>query len=372
MSTHPTAPESRPPWDRSEFRFWVGTMSIIVILALALSVVAIAVARPDDSDSGSGGGRGGSGGSSVQAFPGEEIDFAGNPGRNFEARDPKAPPSPATPAGTVHKVTFEMTEVDLEIAPGLIQKMWTFGDQVPGPTLRGKLGDVFEVTIVNKGTIQHSIDFHASKVAPNVEMRSIDPGQSLVYRFEAKQAGIFMYHCGTPPVLHHVGNGMYGAVIIEPPNLPPVDREFVIVQSELYTAPLGEVASMEKMLAEQWDAIVFNGYPNQYQHEPIRVEPNQRIRVWVSDVGPSENSSFHVIGTIFDTVFKEGAYRLRPDESRGGAQALDLQPSQGGFVEFTFDVPGLYPFLTHKLASASKGAVGVFQAGEVAATSGGH
>lgn len=359
--------DDAPPWERGEFRFWVGALSLFVILALALSVVAIAVAQSEGSRVKV---RAGGAAGSVKAFPGAKLDVAAEPGADFEARDPKAP---SAPGETVHRITLDMTEVDLEIAPGLIQRMWTFGNTVPGPTLRGNVGDVFEVTIVNKGTIQHSIDFHASKVAWNVEMRSIDPGESLVYRFVAKQAGIFMYHCGTPPVLHHVGNGMYGAIIIDPPNLAPVDHEFVMVQSELYTAPTGEVASMDKMLAEQWDGVVFNGYPNQYLHRPIRVEPNQRIRIWVLDAGPSENAAFHVIGTIFDTVFKEGEYRLRPGSGQGGAQALDLQPSQGGFVEFTFDVPGLYPFVTHKFASAAKGAVGMFQVGEAQpATSGGH
>ncbi len=365
MTTQPTPDSPLPPWERSEFRFWVGALSVFVILGLALSVVAIAVARPDDSGSGS---SKAAPGSSLQAFPGEELNVSADPDITWEARDPKAP---VAPPGTVHQVTLEMTEVDIEIAPGLVQRMWTFADTVPGPTLRGKLGDTFDVTIVNKGSIQHSIDFHASKVAWNVEMRSIDPGESLTYRFEAKQAGIFMYHCGTPPVLHHIGNGMYGAIIIDPPDLAPVDHEFVMVQSELYSAPAGEVALLEKMLAEQWDAVVFNGYPNQYLHAPIRVEPNQRVRIWVIDDGPSENSAFHVIGTIFDTVFKEGDYVLRPSAARGGSQALDLQPSQGGFVEFTFDVPGLYPFVTHKFASASKGAVGVFQAGEVEQPEGG-
>jgi nitrite reductase (NO-forming) len=367
MTSAPTSPAARPPWERSEFRFWVGALSVFVVLALALSVVAIAVAGSKD-DEGSSKVSTGASGQALQAFPGEKIDVSAKPRRDWVPRDPKAPVSPP---GTVHQITLEMTEVDLEIAPGLFQKMWTFGNTVPGPTLRGKLGDIFEITIVNKGTIQHSIDFHSSKVAWNVEMRSIDPGQSLVYRFVAKQAGIFMYHCGTPPVLHHIGNGMYGAIIIDPPDLSPVDHEFVMVQSELYTAPQGEVASLEKMLAEQWDAVVFNGFPNQYVHAPIRVEPNQRIRIWVINDGPSENSSFHVIGTMFDTVYKEGAYLLRPGAGQGGSQALDLQPAQGGFVEFTFDVPGLYPFVTHKFASAAKGAVGMFQVGEIAQQPGG-
>jgi nitrite reductase (NO-forming) len=180
-----------------------------------------------------------------------------------------------------------------------------------------------------------------------------------------------MYHCGTPAGIHHIGNGMYGAIIINPPDLPEVDHEFVMVQSELYTAPVGEIADVNKMLAEQWDAVVFNGYYNQYKFRPIRVEPNERVRIWVLDAGPSENSSFHVIGTIFDTIYKEGNYLLTSDMS-GGSQALDLQPAQGGFVEFTFDVAGLYPFVTHKFASASKGALGLFQAGEVEMTDVAH
>ncbi len=119
------------------------------------------------------------------------------------------------------------------------------------------------------------------------------------------------------------------------------------------------------------DAGVFNGFANQYRARPIRVEPFQRIRVWVLDAGPSENSSFHVVGTIFDTVFKEGAYTLRPGAERGGAQALDLQPAQGGFVELSFDEPGLYPIVTHKFSNVGRGALGLFQAGEIAGEEGG-
>jgi nitrite reductase (NO-forming) len=118
---------------------------------------------------------------------------------------------------------------------------------------------------------------------------------------------------------------------------------------------------------------VFNGYVNQYLHAPIQVEPGQRIRVWVLDAGPSENSSFHIVGTVFDTVYKEGAYLLRPDALSGGAQALDLQPAQGGFVEFTFAEPGLYPIVTHKFANVGQGALGLFQAGDGGpAATGGH
>lgn len=300
---------------------------------------------------------------------GATIDFAAAPAADFLPYDPALAPAPG---GREHKVTFRATEKIIEVAPGVTQELWTFNDQVPGPPLRGRVGDIFTITLVNEGKLGHSIDFHSSKVAWNDEMRTIGPGESLVYQYEAKYAGVFMYHCGTAPALHHIGNGMFGAVVIDPPGLPPVDHEYLLVQSELYLGPDGQPGDLTKMQGERHDAVVFNSYVNQYKDRPIRVEPNQRVRVWVLDAGPNENSAFHVVGTVFDTVFKEGAYHLQPDDSRGGSQALDLQPSQGGFVEFTFDEAGLYPIVTHKFANVGKGALGLFQAGEVAATGGGH
>src|SRR3546814_20492112 len=146
-------------------------------------------------------------------------------------------------------------------------------------------------------------------------MRTIAPGESLVYQFEAKHAGMWMYHCGTAPALHHIGNGMFGAIIIDPPDLPAVDHEFVIVQSELYLGAEGGVGDLGKMQDEAEDAVVFNGYVNQYQHAPIRVEPGERVRTWVLDAGPNENSAFHIVGTIFDTVYRDGPYTLRDRKS---------------------------------------------------------
>ncbi len=294
------------------------------------------------------------------------FDFGTGAPDGFQARDPNAPEPSSQPAGAVHKETFDIVEKQIEIAPGVSQLMWTYNGQVPGPILRGKIGDSFEITLVNHGTTTHSIDFHASKVAPNVTMRMIGPSSTFVYKFTATHSGIFMYHCGTPPVLQHIAMGMYGAVIIDPPNLPPVDHEYVFVQSELYReSDPSQPVDYNKLLAEQWDGVVFNGYVGQYTDRPIHVEPNQKIRAWVMNDGPSDISSFHVIGTIFDSVYKEGAYLLKPDADNGGGQALDLAPAQGGFVEFTLPVPGKYPFVTHKFADAAKGANGVFVAGSV-------
>ncbi|MEO7572672.1 MAG: multicopper oxidase domain-containing protein, partial [Acidimicrobiales bacterium] len=292
------------------------------------------------------------GGGDSDVPTGAQIDFAAEPADDFMPYDPALQPAPG---GTEHVMTLHATETVMEVAPGVTQEMWTFNDQFPGPMLRGRVGDIFTITLVNDGELGHSIDFHASKVAWNDEMRTIEPGESLLYQYEAKHAGVFMFHCGTAPALHHIGNGMHGAIIIDPPTLAPVDHEFVLVQSELYTGPEGEPGDLGKMQDEAFDAVVFNGYVNQYLNRPIRVEPGERVRVFVLDAGPSENAAFHIVGTIFDTMFKEGTYLLQPDGRRGGAQALDLQPSQGGFVEFTFDEAGLYTIVTHKFANVGKG-----------------
>jgi nitrite reductase (NO-forming) len=307
--------------------------------------------------------------SGVAEPTGAVIDFAAEPEPEWQAFDPTLAPAPG---GIEHEIALVADEVELEVAPGVTQQMWVFGGAYPGPVLRGKVGDIFTVTLVNEGEIGHSVDFHASKVAWNDEMRTIEPGESLVYQFEAKHSGIWMYHCGTSPALHHIGNGMFGAIIIDPPDLAEVDHEFVFVQSEIYTGPLGEPGDLTKMVDENFDAVVFNGYVNQYKHNPVRVEPGERVRAWVLDAGPSENSAFHIVGTIFDTVYKEGVLVLSPDDTHGGSQALDLQPSQGGYVEFSFDEAGLYPIVTHKFANVGKGALGLFQAGDVEATGAGH
>jgi len=290
------------------------------------------------------------------------IDPQAFPAVDWQGRDPILPPAVN---GTVHEVTFEATETVMEVAPGVRQEMWTYNNQVPGPVLRGKVGDTFRITLVNKGALGHSIDFHASMVAWNDEMRTIKTGESLVYEFTAQFAGAFMYHCGTGPALHHIGNGMYGVIIIDPPGLAPVAKEFVVTQSELYLGPDGKPGNLTKMLNNDWDAVVFNGYYNQYKFDPIEVEAGTRYRMWVLNDGPSENSAFHIVGTVFDTVYKEGAYRLQPSSGRGGAQALDLQPSQGGFVEFMFAEDGLYPIVTHKFSNVGKGALGFFAVGDV-------
>lgn len=290
------------------------------------------------------------------------IDPSAEPSSDWKPFDPALTPASG---GTTHNVTFHIQEKKMEVAPGVSQVRWTYNGTAPGPILRGHVGDVFNVRLVNDGTMSHSIDFHASKVSPSVQMRQIKPHESLTYQFTAKYSGIFTYHCGADPMIYHIGNGMFGAVVIDPPHLDKVDKEFVFVQSELYLGPKDKPGDLKHMLSGTDDAVVFNGYYNQYVYSPIRIRPGDRIRVWVDDAGPNENCAFHVVGTIFDTVWKEGHYLLRPDNpEHGGSQTLDLQPTQGGFVEFTLDDPGTYPFITHKMTNMSRGATGLFQVGD--------
>jgi nitrite reductase (NO-forming) len=155
-----------------------------------------------------------------------DLDLMADPGPGFAARDPRLPP---VPPESVHRVTLPVGEVEREVAPGIRQTLWTFGGTAPGPTLRGKVGDVFEVTLVNEASIGHSIDFHAGALAPDGPMRTIQPGESLTYRFTATRSGAWLYHCSTMPMSLHMANGMFGAVVID----PPVDHEYLLVQSEM-------------------------------------------------------------------------------------------------------------------------------------------
>ncbi|HSE70423.1 MAG TPA: multicopper oxidase domain-containing protein [Nocardioidaceae bacterium] len=284
------------------------------------------------------------------------FDPMARPGKEFSAHDAELP---ALEPGRVHRRTFTVTETEREVAPGVIQRLWTYDGSAPGPVLHGRVGDTFVIKLVNEGTIGHSVDFHAGSLAPDRPMRTIAPGESLVYRFTATRAGVWMYHCSSMPMSGHIANGMFGAVVIEPPDLPKVDRSYLLVQSELYLGEQRGVVDFDSVRAEQPDAVVFNGYANQYDASPLVARTGERVRVWVLDAGPNRRTSFHVVGGQFDRVYAEGAYLLRGGS--GGAQSLALAPAQGGFVELTFPERGSYPFVSHVMVDAERGAHGLFR-----------
>ena len=271
-------------------------------------------------------------------------------------------------AETTHRYTFTVTELDgAYVGAGVTQSRWTFNGTYPGPVLRGKVGDVFEITLVNEGTMSHSIDFHAGIVPPDDVMRSINPGESLVYTFTATHAGIWLYHCSTAPMSVHLASGMHGAVVIDPVGLAPVDREYVLIQSEIYLGPEGGDTDADKVAAKTPDLMCFNGVAFQYALAPLPARTGERVRLWVLDAGPSLPSSFHVVGLQFDTVFFEGAYMLGGPDGvgrawGGGSQALGLHPAQGGFVEAVVPGAGHYAMVTHSFADMEKGAKAVLEA----------
>lgn len=288
-----------------------------------------------------------------------DLDFAASPAPGFQAHDPALPP---VEGSRIHRRTFRVTDMQAEVAPGVRQQLWTYNGTMPGPTLHGRVGDRFVIRLVNDTQMGHSIDFHAGETAPDQRMRTIAPGESLVYRFTASHSGIWLYHCSTMPMSVHIANGMFGAVVIDPPDLPRVDKSFLMVQSELYLGVQDGPVDAAKVMSEQPDAVVFNGYANQYDHDQLSVKVGERVRIWVLDAGPSRTTDFHVVGEQFDTVFKEGAYLLRRDNpEQGASQVLALGAAQGGFVELSFQEPGHYPFVSHLMVDAERGAHGIIQ-----------
>ncbi len=319
-------------------------------------------------------------GPAAAAAPGFEAVEPNPDAPPYEPRDPRVPArgegdgvtlvvGGAPGGGDLIEVEMVVEEKLMTVAEGFEQLVWTFNGTVPGPVIRTEVGDTVRVHLVNpaEASVSHSVDFHASQVAWNDEMRSIAPGEDLIYEFTTDYAGVWMYHCGTAPVLHHIANGMFGMVIVEPEGgLPPLDDEFFIVQNEWYLGPQGEVSSLAKadVGAPSPDFVMFNGVAMQYLDNPIEIATEDEIRLYVLNVGPSIDSSFHIVGTIFDTVIKEGVFLARGNDGNWGAQAVDLAPAQGAIIELQAKEDGLYPIVTHAFNFPGRGALGLLQAGD--------
>ncbi|HEX6139575.1 MAG TPA: multicopper oxidase domain-containing protein [Candidatus Limnocylindria bacterium] len=289
----------------------------------------------------------------------------------YTLRDATAPP---LADGEVHDIDLYVIEQPMTVAKGFVQTVYAFGltpetASVPGPVLRVKVGDTLRIHLKNPATnlMPHSVDFHASLVAWNDEMTDINPGEEKLYEFTAEYAGVFMYHCGTAGALSHMLNGMYGMIIVEPrEGLPPVDNEFFVVQNEWYLGQQGQTGDLTAANATvpAPDYVVFNGIANQYKDNPIQVPTGETVRVFLLNAGPNIDSSFHIVGTIFEQVIKEGIALQRGNEGNWGSQAVDLSPAQGAIVEFHFAEDGLYPMVTHAFNFVAHGAIGLFQAGD--------
>lgn len=265
----------------------------------------------------------------------------------------------ATAQASVVQVKLTARHDTVRLVPGTRMEAWTFNGAIPGPLVRARVGDTIRITLHNADHMHgHAVDFHASEVDPTTTMATVRPGATRVFSFVARRAGVFMYHCGSAPVLQHVGMGMYGMVIVDPPVPRPPAQEVMLVQSEFYGRVRDHVlrGGFKDMLTGRPVYTAFDGSPLRYLRSPIKVRAGRPVRIYLVDAGPSVGSAFHVVGEIFDAVSPDGGLQ----SLHTGASTWYVPAGGAAIFDLTFDQPGTYPFLTHELAVASRGALGRF------------
>ena len=255
--------------------------------------------------------------------------------------------------------------------------------------LRMTVGDTMELRLLNEmeSLLPHSIDLHAvTGPGGGAEFTQTLAGEVSVFNFRALQPGLYVYHCATASIGHHISSGMYGMILVEPVGgLPPVDHEFYVMQGEIYTAqPFGTEGhldfSHEKMLDEDAEYFVFNGAAGALTLDDyaLRADVGDTVRIYFGVGGPNAISSFHVIGEIFDRVYDEGSLTSEPLTD---VQTTLVPPGGSTVVEFTLDVPGRYILVDHALSRLERGLAGylyaegsedetIFASGNVAEQSG--
>jgi nitrite reductase (NO-forming) len=374
-------PTSRPPRRPSSDMsgYWAALALILGLLVPVLGGVAIWMgvsahnARQDASKAvqavGSGSAMPGmdmSGSGDLQSFAGQGPANAAALAAKHVPMNAALPPAPAGPIARVHLVLVDKT---IEIAPGIKYSAWAFSGGAPAPFIHVRQGQRVELTLTNKGVIPHSVDFHAARIAPNVAFRDVQPGASIHYTFVANDPGAFMFHCGTKPVLAHIANGMYGAIIVEPRvPLPHADKNYVLVASEWYLSSAGfpkpATLDMAKAQRQEPDWVTWNGYAGQYVSHPLTADPGQTVRFWVVDAGPSYDTEFHVVGTILDRAWVNADMT----QFQRNIQTALVPAGGGGVFDVKIDQPGLYPFVSHSFASVDLGQVGLLNVGNVKGT----
>ena len=284
------------------------------------------------------------------------------PGPRISGKVKEALPAALEPASaeTTKQVSLDVVDATVEIGGGVEYRAWTFGGRVPAPVVHVRQGDLVHATLNNKSSSGgHSIDYHAAQTPWNLNYKTILPGESLTFDWRANYPGVFMYHCGTAPVLHHISNGLYGAVVVDPATPLRPAREYVLVQSEFYASSETNAnpwsGDMEKMLANAPDLMAFNGKAFQYKDFPLKASVGELIRIYVVNAGPTQFSAFHVIGAVFDRVYVDG----NPNNVLQGIQTWTIPPGGGATFELVIPDAGQYPFVTHSFAYTELGAVGV-------------
>ena len=298
---------------------------------------------------------------------GELGEPQGEPVKATLTLPPQVPPpvNRSHPAKVV--VEMEVREVELPISEGVTYPFWTFGGTVPGPFVRVRQGDTIEFHLANHpdNKMPHNIDLHAVTGSGGGATSSFTaPGHASQFTFKALNRGLYIYHCATAPVGMHVANGMYGLILVEPPEgLPPVDREFYVVQGDFYTVGKyrekgSQPFDMQKAIEENATYVLFNGSEGALLGDKaLQAKTGERVRVYVGNGGPNLVSSFHLIGEIFDRVWTEGGSRYQENVQ------TTLVPAGGSaIVEFKLEVPGTYVLVDHSIFRAfNKGALGMLK-----------
>jgi nitrite reductase (NO-forming) len=279
------------------------------------------------------------------------------------ATDLPGPLSVTTPQH--HSINIETVELVGQLANGVTYTYWTFDELVPGPFLRVQAGDTVDIILKNRedSLFTHSIDLHAvNGPGGGAAVTQVAPGEEKSFTFKALNPGLYVYHCATPMVAHHIASGMYGLILVEPVGgLLPVEREFYVMQGEIYTdSPLGtpghQNVSIEKLMDETPEYFVFNGSSGALMEEnALQAEVGDTVRIYFGVGGPNFTSSFHVIGEIFDQVYDQASLTSPPLTD----VQTTLVPAGGAtIVEFTVDYPGNYLLVDHALSRAERGLVG--------------
>lgn len=264
------------------------------------------------------------------------------------------------------KVDLEAVEVVGQLADGTTYNYFTFNGAVPGPMLRIRVGDTVELSLKNAdgSVFNHSIDLHAvTGTGGGHSFTDTAPGQTTSFTFKALAPGIYVYHCATPSVPHHITNGMYGLILVEPEGgLPPVDHEYYVMQGELYTSqPFGSTGELTfdaaKMADEDPEYYVFNGASMALTQEGnvLKSSVGDTVRIFFGVGGPNKTSSFHVIGEIFDRAYNFGSLTSPPLTD---VQTVTVPPGGAWMVEFKTDVPGTYILVDHALSRLERGLAG--------------
>lgn len=277
------------------------------------------------------------------ATPGPAVPF-----------DPKAPAQAVK--GEVVEVKLEAKRVMMEVAPGDTREVWTFNGSVPTPTIRVHQGDTVRITLVNKDPeMAHGLDFHAGQMDMGTFHQAIKPGESMTFEFQANYPGLFYFHCSAAPVDMHIANGMFGAVIVDPPGYVPEGKEYVVIQNEWYKAG----ASVQELREGKPVAVALNGSAARHVNEPLTAAPGEKVRFYFINAGINDFSAWHIIGTIFDAIYPDG----NPLNKREGVQTVTVAPGGAVITDLTVPDAGTYLMLTHQMNDAMRGGLGYLKVG---------